>query len=138
MSVSCGDSTAPLLSEVVGIYVLVQVDSSTLPARWFSSDTHVAWVFADTLRLRPDLRATRSTVLEWHTVLPPTASDPQLTQADYTYRLIHRGIELAFVCPPNASCAAGVQTASVTEDGLRITSGQQHLPLVYARVSREP
>lgn len=138
--ISCEDSTAISPIEVMGTYVLVQVDSSTLPTVLFDGQIS-GRVLADTFRLRADFRGTRSMVLDWENVAQHTSTGPQRGLTDYSYHIAGDRIELQFVCPINALCSAVLEpriSASLTADGLRITSGYRRLPLVYARVSRAP
>jgi hypothetical protein len=106
VTLGCHESLGP--DDVAGAYVLELVGDAPLPAEVFRDGSGIVRVVADTLRLRENGRGTLVSVR----VIDPTASAPTVPtpsrlETALTFRVVDERIEMAFVCPPNASCVAG-------------------------------
>jgi hypothetical protein len=134
--VACSDSLAP--GDVVGTYALRSVAGDALPTLLYTTEFVKIRVFADTLRFTLDGRGSSSTFRESEPVKGDGPTEPFRWQQEFSYKLVDDRIEVAFICPPNANCAApphivlrGVST------GLRADFAYgARLPLFYSLVDR--
>jgi len=118
------------------VYVLRDVQSQPLPAVADESGTAQAFVYADTLRITPDFRASRAGLWEWRS--DGGTFGPIYSTGEYSYRISAMRVILTYDCPINALCANVEYVGTVGSEGLLITSGYDRLPLRYERVSRTP
>ena len=135
----CRESLSP--TDVVGTYVLEQVGDDPLPAVVFRDGSGTVRIIADTLRLRADGNGSFVSVrvIElWSSSQLPVAATR--LESELTYRIIDSRVEMTFICPPNAQCAAGphlvgqrVPRGMIVEQTLLADSR-----LTYRRVGRIP
>jgi len=102
MLIACGDSLGP--GDVVGTYVLQKVAGDALPTLLYTTEFVKIRVFADTLRFKIDGRGSINTLRESEPVKGDGPSEPFRWQSGFSYKVVDDRIEVAFDCPPNASC----------------------------------
>jgi hypothetical protein len=103
--VACRDPLRP--EDVVGVYALQWVESDVLPTVLYTNDNVRVRVLADTLRFRADGTGERAGLVESESLRPGVASAGQRrAQQEFRFRTGRGRIEIAFVCPINANCAA--------------------------------
>jgi len=139
-ALSCNEPAAPLNPIAIsGTYVLVKVDTSSLPTVLYPGQSTAGTVFADTFRLGPSGRGTRTSMIRWDDLSHQTQGNITRQQSNYGYRIVGSRFDLTFVCPIDADCTAPIPMAThLTADGIRIESGTSIVPLLYVRVSSSP
>ena len=101
-SLACSDSLSP--GDVLGTYVLRSVAGDALPTLLYTTEFVKIRVFADTLRFTLDGRGSINTLRESEPVNGDGPTEPFRWQTGFSYQLVDDRIEVAFDCPPNASC----------------------------------
>jgi hypothetical protein len=119
--------------------VLQEVDGDPLPTVLASNEDYEIHVLSDTLRLRADGTGTISGVLSAEPLRPGLpAQEPTWGTADIRYRRLLRGMEIDYVCPPNASCVAPPHLIAVERgDRLEVAwapSLNGRSPMIYTAV----
>ena len=134
MATACRDGLSP--QDILGHYMLVRVDSASLPAVFDETPTLVRRVISDFFEIDTPTKATEHRTLEVEDLTAGTVAQ-QFSHSDYAVRTTGSRIELYYICPPNALCSADIAplVAERTADGLRITGGHQSHTLFYHRVA---
>lgn len=99
---ACDDSLGP--GDIAGTYVLRSVAGDALPTVLITTELVKIRVLADTLRFKLEQRGSISTFRESEPVAGDGPSEPFRWQSGFSYQIIDDRIEVAFDCPPNASC----------------------------------
>lgn len=139
ISVACSDSLAP--AELAGVYALQEVAGDSLPTLLFANESVVITIYADTLRLTADGRATLVRVTDLRQLAtgdPPGA--PARSESTLSFELVEDRIELTFPCPINANCAPSPHIiARRTPAGLHVeVSLGERVPQIFARIAAHP
>lgn len=126
---SCADPSGP--SKAGQVYVLDRVGPDSLPAVYYSDDTFLVRMLADTLRLFEDGSGTRTSLLEYE-VLPGGSGTPGEVPvaSEFTYELKHWRLEIVFECADTGACIAPPHFIA------RLSSGE--LRVEYALGGRVP
>jgi hypothetical protein len=132
---SCRDITAPL--DYDSNYTLTSIAGEPLPAEEFHSDFVRVVTVSETLRFRPDGTGNRISVEQ---VEEPVGTAPEEMRFDtpFHYVVENGRVQIAFDCPPNASCVAPPHMLGrLTSDGIRFdfVLGAR-VPQQYLKVER--
>ena len=106
LTLGCHETFGP--DDVAGTYVLERVGGAQLPAEVFSDGTGSVRIAADTLRLQTN---GRGSIVSERVIVPsgtaPASPTSSRLESALIFRVVDGRIEMDFVCPPNALCAAG-------------------------------
>jgi hypothetical protein len=117
---ACRGSLGP--EQMAGTYVLERVGSDPMPAVILREEQALVRVIADTLRLDADGGGSFVSLQRIELANPDAAPRAaSRIESALTVRVVDARIEMSFVCPINASCAAGPHLIGrVDRGGLRV------------------
>jgi hypothetical protein len=122
-AMGCRDALSP--ADYEGEYVLIRVAGEALPALLFDNDLVSGFAIADTIRLRADGSGSRIHVARYDGIASSLASrapNNSVSNSELHFQVVGGVLEITYVCPPNADCAAGPHALAVrTAAGLNIT-----------------
>lgn len=135
MTFGCELATAP--QPAPGTYVLRSVAGDPLPTVQFATEYITVRVLADTLRLRADGTGTERILQQAHLSTSTIPEPPEARESDVRYRTRRNRIELEYICPPNALCAAPPHLRGrLARGGLVFDYALgMRAPLVYERIA---
>lgn len=118
---------------------LSAIAAAPLPAVLESNELWRAYVFSETIELRPDGTGTRRIVREVEPLNSELATArTRISLAhEFHYHVVRGQIRFAFECSPNAGCIAPPHLLGrATANGLRLTyPTQMDVPLHFIRIS---
>ncbi len=134
LPLACGEPLAP--GDVVGTYALHNVAGDALPTVLYTNEFLTVRVLADTLRFTLDGRGSINTLRENDPRARDGPTQIDRWQTEFSYRVIEDRIEVAFDCPPNASCIKPPHLVlRETSTGLRADFALgARIPLFYRQV----
>lgn len=129
---ACGSPFGPV--ELGDAYQLTSVSGEALPAIVLENEHATIVVLSDTLRFFADDRGVQVRHQEVTEASTPETPAIQRHERAFGYRITGDRIEIAFVCPPNASCVAPPHLVGRIEgDVMRLDSWEGNQQ-VYERV----
>lgn len=134
-ALGCDSPLGP--DDVSGTYTLERIAGDPLPAVTFENESVVVRVLADTLRLDGGGGGTAVSVRAIVVKSSGVGHGPARVTSELRYRVVGGRVEVHYVCPPNALCAAGPHLiARRTADGLVVDQAlEERAPQRYVRVS---
>lgn len=123
-------------TDVAGTYVLERVGSSPLPAPIVATDNFTITLVTDTLRLKTDETGSEVRRQEVSSNAGDAPAHLERSDVPLVYRTRAGGIELSYLCPPDAVCLDVFVAPIVgtrTDTGL-VLHGVEGKDLVFRRI----